>query len=155
MREADLPAEHSEAQEEARIPAADELPRGTSRVEDAPPARSRPAFGLIWRVRGHATFRDLARAPVRRRGALSARLARGYADDPPRVAYAIPRAIGGAVERNRIRRRLRAVVRDLEPELVPGGAYLLSVGPALMKTSPVELRDEVRGLLRSAREQAR
>ena len=52
-------------------------PRGTRRAQDAPPARPRPAVGLIWRVRGHATFRDLARAPVRRHGALSARLAPG------------------------------------------------------------------------------
>jgi ribonuclease P protein component len=71
------------------------------------------------------------------------------------VAYAIPRAVGGAVDRNRLRRRLRATVRDLEPELVPGGAYLLSVGPALMTTSPTELRDQVRTVLRRTRESVR
>ena len=112
---------NSEAEEEARIPATDAHPRGTRGAEDAAPARPRPAVGLIWRVRGHATFRDLARAPVRRHGALGARLAPGDPGDPPRVAYAIPRAVGGAVDRNRLRRRLRAAVRDLEPELVPGG----------------------------------
>ena len=155
MREADLPAEHSEAEEEARIPAADELPRGPSGVEDTPAARSRQALGLIWRVRGHGAFRDLARAPVCRHGALSARLQRGDPGEPPRVAYAIPRAVGGAVERNRLRRRLRAAIRELEPDLEPGGAYLLSVGPALMRTTPAELRDALGTVLACARERAR
>jgi ribonuclease P protein component len=43
-----------------------------------------------------------------------------------RVAYAISRAVGGAVDRNRLRRRLRAIVRDTE--LAPG-AYLVAVSP--------------------------
>ncbi len=71
------------------------------------------------------------------------------------MAYAIGRAVGGAVERNRLRRRLRAAVRELESELVPGGAYLLSVGPALMTTTPAELRDTVRNVLRRVREGSR
>ena len=155
MREADLPAEHSEAEEEARIPAADAHPSGTRGPQDASPSRPRPAVGLIWRVRGHASFRDLARAPVRRHGALSARLRPGDPAQPARVAYAVPRAVGGAVERNRLRRRLRAAVRDLEPELVPGGAYLLSAGPALMTTTATELRDALRTVLRAVGEGVR
>ena len=78
--------------------------------------------------------------------ALGARLLAGDPCQPPSVAYAVPRAVGGAVERNRLRRRLRATVRELESELVPGGAYLLSVGPALMTTSPTELRDTLRAV---------
>ena len=52
-------------------------------------------------------------------------------DEPPRVAYAIGRRVGGAVERNRVRRRLRAAWRALaaEPGTVPSGAYLVSVQP--------------------------
>jgi ribonuclease P protein component len=44
-----------------------------------------------------------------------------------RVAYAVSRAVGGAVDRNRVRRRLRAIVRGAE--LAPG-AYLVAVAPA-------------------------
>ena len=33
---------------------------------------------------------------------------------PPRVAFAVGRAAGGAVVRNRIRRRLRAALRDIQ-----------------------------------------
>ncbi len=45
--------------------------------------------------------------------------------EPPRVAFAVGRRVGGAVVRNRIRRRLRAIVREVEPLLQPG-AYLVS-----------------------------
>lgn len=48
----------------------------------------------------------------------------GAPNDPARVAYAIGRKVGGAVVRNRLRRRLRAVVAQLGPELRPG-AYLV------------------------------
>ena len=153
MREADLPAEQPEAQEEARLPVADAHPCGARRPQDPSPARTRPAVGLIWRVRGHAAFRDLARAPVRRQGALSARFLPVDGDGPPRVAYAIPRSVGGAVERNRLRRRLRATVRDLEPELRPG-AYLVGAGASVMSTTPAELRESLATVLQRAAEQA-
>jgi ribonuclease P protein component len=47
---------------------------------------------------------------------------------PPRVAYAVGRSVGPAVTRNRLRRRLRAVVAGLAGELAPG-AYLLVAAP--------------------------
>jgi ribonuclease P protein component len=155
MREADLPAEPAEAQQEARISSTDADPRGSQRAEDASSARTRSALRLIWRVRGHGAFRDLARVPARRHGALGARLLRGDPEQPPSVAFAVPRAVGGAVQRNRLRRRLRATVRELESELVPGGAYLLSAGPAAMSTTSSELRDSLRTALRAARERSR
>ena len=154
MREADLPAEPAEAQQEARIPSPDAYARGSERAEDPAPSRPRQTLRLIWRVRGHAPFRDLARAPARRHGALGARLLPGDPSQPPSVAYAVPKAVGGAVERNRLRRRLRASVRELESELVPGGRYLLSAGPAALKTNPTELSDALRAVLRAARERA-
>jgi ribonuclease P protein component len=152
MREADLPAEPAEAQQEARISSADAYPRGSQRGEDASSARSRPSLRLIWRVRGHATFRELARAPARRHGALRARVLPGDPSQPPSVAYAVPRAVGNAVERNRLRRRLRAMVRELDTELLPGGQYLLSAGPAAMKSTTTELRNTLRVVLRASRE---
>jgi RNase P protein component len=44
------------------------------------------------------------------------------------VAYAIGRKVGNAVERNRIRRQLRAIVRELAPHLRPG-MYLIGIAP--------------------------
>ncbi len=48
--------------------------------------------------------------------------------EPPRVAYAIGRKVGNAVERNRIRRQLRTIVHDLASQLRPG-MYLIGVSP--------------------------
>ena len=42
------------------------------------------------------------------------------------VAYAISRKVGGAVVRNRIRRRLRALVDGLDPPR--SGSYLIRCG---------------------------
>ena len=45
----------------------------------------------------------------------------------PRVAFAISRTVGNAVTRNRLRRRLRAILSQLE---VPNGWYLIGCQPA-------------------------
>jgi ribonuclease P protein component len=53
------------------------------------------------------------------------------------VAYAIGKRVGGAVERNRLRRRLRGVVGELD---LPPGAYLLGAGPEAAELSHEELK---------------
>jgi ribonuclease P protein component len=58
---------------------------------------------------------------------------------PPRVAYAIGRKVGSAVERNRLRRRLRAIVHELAPGLPPG-AYLIGAAPEAVHLSYGELQ---------------
>jgi len=158
MREADLPAEHSEAQEEARFSRPDADPRWSKRAQEPPAARPRPFVGLTRPVRGHETFRDLARSPVRRHGALSVRFV-GPDDSTlcgpdvgsPRVSYAIGGKVGSAPTRNRIRRRLRAIVADHDHLLVPGGAYLIGVGPPAVKLSFAQLREALIPLLERAR----
>lgn len=62
------------------------------------------------------------------------------------VAYALPRAVGGAVQRNRIRRRLRAIVRSLD--LAPG-IYLLSATADAAALPHDELARHVREACRS------
>jgi ribonuclease P protein component len=67
-----------------------------------------------------------------------------------RVAYAIPKRVGGAVVRNRIRRRLRAVLAELgrrDPAALPDGVLLVSVGPEAVGRSARDLRNDVEGLL--------
>ncbi len=59
-----------------------------------------------------------------------------------RVAYAVGRRAGGAVQRNRLRRRLRAVVSQLDGQLRPG-AYLVGAGPEASFVSFEELRAKV------------
>ncbi len=43
----------------------------------------------------------------------------------PRVAYAVGRGVGPAVQRNRLRRRLRSALVALEPRLGTDRAYLV------------------------------
>jgi ribonuclease P protein component len=47
----------------------------------------------------------------------------------PQVGYAVGRGFGGAVVRNRLRRRMREVVRQCAPDL-PRGRYLVRLDPA-------------------------
>jgi ribonuclease P protein component len=48
----------------------------------------------------------------------------------PQVGYAISKRCGNAVTRNRLRRRLRAVVREATNEGLPAGSYLIGTQPA-------------------------
>jgi ribonuclease P protein component len=60
-------------------------------------------------------------------------------DEPaePRIGFAVPRAAGGAVERSRIKRRLREVWNE-RLERVPGGNdYVLIVRPGLVEAAEV------------------
>lgn len=67
---------------------------------------------------------------------------------PPRVAFAIGRAVGSAVRRNRLRRRLRAVLAASD---VPPGLFLVGArAPACERTSD-ELRTTVEAMLAQVR----
>jgi ribonuclease P protein component len=66
----------------------------------------------------------------------------------PRVAYAVGRRAGGAVARNRVRRRLRAAV-DTVTDLAPG-AYLVAAGANAADVAYDELRKEVAQAMTSA-----
>lgn len=79
--------------------------------------------------------------------------AAGDPAEPTRVAYAVGRWAGGAVVRNRIRRRLRAIVRELNDELAPG-AYLLGAGADAATLPYGELRMTVSEALRAVRGRA-
>ena len=72
--------------------------------------------------------------------------------DGVRVAYAIGRRVGPAVVRNRLRRRLRAAVREIDAErggLAPG-AYLVSARPEAAGRPYPELRADLADALVAA-----
>lgn len=59
-----------------------------------------------------------------------------------RVAYAISRTVGGAVVRNRIRRRLRAMVTDLGADLPPGD-WLVTARPDAAHRSFLDVQHDL------------
>ena len=101
-------------------------------LQGPPVAAPRPE---LWRISDRSTFQALRQRGRRaRRGPLTVTwLAPDPGDDrPPRAGFAIGRSVGGAVVRNRIRRRLRAALRELQVDgRLPAGTYLLGGSAAL------------------------
>ncbi len=144
MRETHVPAQQSQASEDARFPSADAHQGWPCGPQGAPRSGTHPPVGLIRRIQDRGTFAALARAPRHRRGSLSVRFV--PAEGPARVAYALGRSVGGAVARNRIRRRLRHAVAAEQAGL-RSGAYLFSAGADVMTMPFVELQRRVHELL--------
>ncbi|HXY91885.1 MAG TPA: ribonuclease P protein component [Acidimicrobiia bacterium] len=107
---------------------------------------------MIWRVRDRATFEALTRAPRHRVGPVALRSCRDGSDTPARVAYAVGRRTGTAVDRNRIRRRLRAAVAANAVHLHRGAAYLFEADRAVLSLAFADLQGVVGRLVRRAGE---
>src|SRR5262249_2107903 len=108
--EAHVPTQHPQARQDPRFSRPDAHPGRPRRPARSPGPRPEASLRLIRRVRDRATFEALARARRRRAGPVSLRYITDGSSDPPRVAYAIGRRFGNAVERNQARRRLRASI---------------------------------------------
>jgi ribonuclease P protein component len=66
-------------------------------------------------------------------------------DQPPRrVAFLLPRGVGNAVVRNRLKRRLREIYRRNKNWFPPGYDYLIQPTVAAGKLSFVELLEETK-----------
>ena len=102
---------------------------------------------MIWRIRERSAFTRLAHEGKRTRAGV---LWCTYVPDPdampPRVAYALGRAIGPAVVRNRLRRRLQAL---LAGSSLPPGLYLIGARPVAAQRSSAELAFDLRQLVAS------
>jgi ribonuclease P protein component len=70
----------------------------------------------------------------------------------PRLGLAVPRKVGGAVQRNRLKRRLRAVFDELADTLPPEHDYVLSAREGLAEAAEANgaawLSEAVREALR-------
>jgi len=134
-REAHLSAQCPSTLQASRVSPSHVDPSRSGRVALPSSQGSPQAVGLIWRIRDRRTFLELRRSGRRvRSGVLTVTFVPDPPDrhDPPRVAFAVPRRVGPAVVRNRIRRRIRSSLRtlmDISPSSVPPGAYLFSVRP--------------------------
>ena len=78
----------------------------------------------------------------------------GGPTDPPRVAFATGRTIGSAVVRNRVRRRLRAAVREHRALLRPGHGYLIRAAAPTADATYLELSGALCHALRAHLDEA-
>ena len=104
---------------------------------------------MIERLSGRRAF-DQLRAAGHRRGRGPIRLViRPEPTQSARFAYAIPRTVGNAVVRNRIKRRLRAVLHELDQVEtgIPGGDHLIRVSAPIDHWSHTTLRTTMAELL--------
>ena len=73
------------------------------------------------------------------------------AADPPgsvSVAFAVPRQVGGAVARNRIRRRLRQAFREVD---APAGSYLVAARAGAAEAPWAALRHDLGAAVAASR----
>lgn len=96
----------------------------------------------VWTVQRRATFDAFGTGRRGKAGPITVSWVPGQPTEPPRVAYAIGKRVGPAVVRNRLRRRLRMIIREVAPTLPPG-AYLIGAGPPAALSPYDELRTMV------------
>ena len=82
---------------------------------------------------------------------------RDDAESEPRLGLAVPRSIGGAVVRNRVKRLLREAWRDRLGDVPRGRDYVLIARPGLAETAEKRgfewLQERVAEVLQKARAQ--
>jgi ribonuclease P protein component len=142
--EAHIPAEQASQGDPSRVPPPHEHP-GRPGDRPGPAAQgSHPPLGLIGRVGDRASFEALRREGRRaRRGPMTVtHVPRGR---EVRVAYAIGRKVGPAVVRNRLRRRLREAVRELDRSGggLATGDYLIALRPEAAAATYADLRRDL------------
>jgi len=110
---------------------------------------------LIWRIRERSAFTRLTVDGQRARAGVlwcTVLLDPPNSSTPPRVAFSLGRALGPAVVRNRVRRRLRvALAAAFDAGLMPPGTYLVGARPAAATRSFNELVFDLQQLLAQLR----
>ena len=163
MDEAHLPAQRTQTSEDPRLPQADVNQGRASRDPVAPgegtpttvgviagPRAIRSSVVGIGPIRSRRTFEALRHTPFRgRSGPLTVSFLEQKTWSKTEVAYAINRRTGNAVARNRLRRRMRAIMAEEAPNH-PVGAYVVSTGP----TGPMLDFDELKVAMSQALERA-
>jgi ribonuclease P protein component len=108
---------------------------------------------LIASIHGRHAFATLRRDGRRiRRSSLWCNWCPEPNSEQTRVAFAIGRACGSAVRRNRLRRRLRAIVRAIDREHpLPAGMMLVGARPLALELTFEELTAEMEDLITAVR----
>ena len=140
--EADLSAERAQAEAEAWLPRADGHACRASDPEAPPRQGSQAPQRVVQRKHRLSRSRDFD-AVYRHGRSVSTRFltlywfARPEEPGEPRLGLAVPKAVGNAVVRNRIKRQLREIWRArLESDAVDTGSdYVLVVRPGLPESA--------------------
>jgi len=150
--EADVSTQHVGPCQEARLSSSHVDPRRSSDPEVASDEGAGASVGVIGRIQDRTTFlRFRTDARRVRAGELWCAALVDEGEPSPRIAYAIGRAVGSAVVRNRVRRRLRAIATS-EAHVVLPGRYLIGVRPAAAQCSFEELKAMFLSLFDQVRE---
>ena len=156
--ETDLSAQEAASRKRARLPRPDEDHRGTSRAVCTPRPRPQEAHGLT-ADRGHNSPRlvilsspeDFAalqgQGSVRSNPLLVVRIRRNDLEET-RFGLSTGRKLGGAVVRNRIRRRLREALRVMAPSFRPGWDVLIIARQPVIAANYQALTEALHSLLR-------
>lgn len=164
--QADVPAEQPAPAQEARLPSSHAYPCG-SRHHRRPPWQGPPAprglsdlvdgdhlvLPASNRLRRSDDFRCAVRSGRRagRRAVVLHLLVRDdrvdAAAEPARVGFVVNKAVGNAVLRNRVHRRLRAVLANRLADLPAGSLTVVRALPSSAEASYDELAADVDGAL--------
>jgi ribonuclease P protein component len=96
------------------------------------------------RLRRRGDFRAVYRAARPAGGKLLTLRAAANGLDRTRFGFVVAKTVGGAVERNRVRRRLREAARSLA--FAPGFDVIVTARPAALSASLTTLRHELMAL---------
>jgi len=153
MDETDLSAERAQTRQDPRFPQADvdqgrpgsdPVPEGEGtpqalRVSTGTTAGT-PRASRLGPIRSRRTFEALRSTPNRgRSGPVSVSFLEKPSCSELELAFSISRRVGNAVVRNRLRRRLKAIMGD-QVHSLPPGAYVVHAGPEGPQRSFEELR---------------
>ncbi len=129
VHETYFPTKQPSPLQEAWLSPSHEYPRRSRDSEVSPGKGSSPAFRLIGRIRHREVFSRLSKEGtyVRSHGLWCSLLLDDSLENA-HIGYAIGRQVGGAVERNRIKRQLRVLFGTRSGQLRPGW-YLIGVTP--------------------------
>ena len=157
--QADISAQEATSRQGARLPRPDEDGGRPARARPAAREGSEAALGLT-DGRGHNPLRlvmlsrpgDFARLAeggvARSHPLLVGRFVRNDLDQT-RFGFATGKRLGGAVIRNRVRRRIREALRVMAPAFQPGWDVLIIARPAIVEADQDALVGALRRVLRS------
>lgn len=133
-REAHIPAQQPPPGQEARLPRSDGHEGRSQRPARSSAQGPQAPVGLIWRLHDRRTFIELRRRGRRTRsGSVAVTVMLDPVSPtplPPRIAFAVPRKVGPAVVRNRLRRQVRAHLASRRADhRLPSGDWLFAIQP--------------------------